>query len=262
MQDMTQKLLATPAQVNLVALVPQREIADDAFWNDPVTLAAIDDIMKAVEQREHFREHDEDADDNYNHASGEATAFVIPAVTPGVVIDQQMVETPPVVDAQLGSVDDVRGSPRLNRRIQATSAMKSPYQERAIDVVKKLDGKEKMIVNWIMKNDAADGSSKLVGLAIPDVVDMAWVKGVDEADVGVITMRHMETFKGAVGESWNPQLKVGDKGQTKLMRKRYSYVIACAPNNKLRDINLAEANRFHPVYLAKKQHIETPRPDG
>ncbi|GER47293.1 E3 ubiquitin-protein ligase [Striga asiatica] len=163
----TKRSDATNVNVNCAA----SQIADDAFRNDPVTLAAIDDIMKAVEQRESFlRVHnegpsfslglssdDEDANDNHDHASGEATAFVIPAVTPGVVIDQQRVETPTVVDAQLGGVDNVRGSPRPKRRIQATGAMKSPYQERAIDVVKKLDGKEKMIVNWIMKNDAADG---------------------------------------------------------------------------------------------------------
>ncbi|GER32634.1 NAD(P)-binding Rossmann-fold superfamily protein [Striga asiatica] len=51
---------------------------------------------------------------------------------------------------------DTQGSPRPKRRIKATSAVKSPYIQRSIDVVKKLDRHEKMIAIWALKKDTPD----------------------------------------------------------------------------------------------------------
>ncbi|GER30588.1 glycine cleavage system H protein, partial [Striga asiatica] len=47
-------------------------------------------------------------------------------------------------------------SPRPKRRIKAASIIKSPFKQRTIDVTKKLDGTEMMVVNWMLKNDASD----------------------------------------------------------------------------------------------------------
>ncbi|GER39798.1 coiled-coil domain-containing protein 55 [Striga asiatica] len=51
---------------------------------------------------------------------------------------------------------DTQGSPRPKRRIKATSAVKSPYIQRSIDVVKKLDRHEKVIAIWALKKDTPD----------------------------------------------------------------------------------------------------------
>ncbi|CAA0827993.1 Unknown protein [Striga hermonthica] len=40
--------------------------------------------------------------------------------------------------------------------------------------------------------------SKSVALSVPEVVCPAWTEDVDAADASVITMRHMETFKGSI----------------------------------------------------------------
>ncbi|CAA0827002.1 Unknown protein, partial [Striga hermonthica] len=45
---------------------------------------------------------------------------------------------------------------RPKRHIMAGSAIKSPFKRREIDVVKELDGKERMVVNWLLKNQNAD----------------------------------------------------------------------------------------------------------
>ncbi|GER35954.1 E3 ubiquitin-protein ligase [Striga asiatica] len=86
-------------------------------------------------------------------------------------------------------------------------------------------------------------SSKSVALSILDFIDLPWTDGVDDVDAGVLTMRHMETFKGRVTEGWNPGVKKADKRQIDLMRKRYCYVIAFAPYNKVKDANLLESKR-------------------
>ncbi|GER33350.1 structural maintenance of chromosomes protein 1A [Striga asiatica] len=61
------------------------------------------------------------------------------------------------IDDSSARVDDVHGSPRPKRHIRVTSAFKSPYKQREIDVDKKLNVQERMISNWIMKNDMIDG---------------------------------------------------------------------------------------------------------
>ncbi|CAA0814655.1 Unknown protein [Striga hermonthica] len=403
------------------------QTVDDAFWNDPKTLAAIDEIFRAVKQRDHFRRSqregypsyslglssdDDVADDPPRYASGadvnpghdidaptvlvdvpkgvdvssDKTTTVVEGGLPigtdlhavptvnevrGVqtgaecavlpsspMIDEEhglksqagaaVLTATPMVDEERGLItdnnDDVaredgtQGSPRPKRHIKASSFVKSPFMERTIDVVKKLDNHEKMIAAWALKKDTSDekelldlwsfilnynekfrsrgsfifpvhsevcsvllcaapdfrkfvvldstqhvtdgtvkktlmsradllkqsfskylgernvvGKSKAVAMSIPDVIDIGWTEGIDEADVGVITMRHMETFKGGFAKSWNHQLRKGDKGQLKLMRKRYSCVISCAPNNDLQDDNHTAAMMYHPVYMANKK---------
>ncbi|GER50740.1 ATP synthase subunit a [Striga asiatica] len=47
-------------------------------------------------------------------------------------------------------------SPRPKRSTRVTSAVKSPFIERTINVTKKLDGHERMIANWTLKKDVHD----------------------------------------------------------------------------------------------------------
>ncbi|CAA0830092.1 Unknown protein [Striga hermonthica] len=157
---------------------------------------------------------------------------------------------------------------RPKRHIMAGSAIKSPFKRREIDAVKELDGKERMVVNWLLKNQNADdglvcivpetrkftvldsvgackdNSIKKSVLARVEVVDFDWTEGLDVVDAGVITMRLMETFKGRTTKSWNSDMKKADKGQLELMRNRYCYVIAFASNNDAKDDNLVQARKF------------------
>ncbi|GER32748.1 E3 ubiquitin-protein ligase [Striga asiatica] len=304
------------------------QVVDDAFWNDPETLAAIDAILKAVERCDHFKRmqfdvpsfslgifsDDDDEYDTCQHTSsvaGHDGKHQNAEKSPGIDVQRDhtaigeeigLHNKDPVTAETAGEIsrgDDVNVSPRPKRRIKPTSVTKSPYMKREIDVTKKLDGDEKMCVNWILKNGVLDEygfvyiviivfnrkteevlnykkfaqtldseiarmsiyqlkqihvfqgernlvkKSKLIGLVVPEVFDTAWTEGVDRADIGVITMRHMETFKGGIAKTWNPQLKKADKGQIKLIRKRCICVIAFALNNKLNELNLVEAQRFH-----------------
>ncbi|CAA0808965.1 Unknown protein, partial [Striga hermonthica] len=95
-----------------------------------------------------------------------------------------------------------------------------------------------------MGHTSMSKSSKAVTLSMPDFVDLSWTEGVDVVDAGVVTMRHMETFKGRITPHWNPDVKRANKRQIDLMRRRYCYVIAFAPFNKLKNENLAQSNRF------------------
>ncbi|GER33538.1 E3 ubiquitin-protein ligase [Striga asiatica] len=398
------------------------QLLDDAFWNDPETLAAIDSILKAVERRDHFKrmqldvpsfnlgissDDDDAGDTRHQHTSG----IGVGSVHNGM---------PETADKSLNI--DVQKDVGQSEHAVGEEIGLHDKGHRTIDVTKKLDGTEKMVVNWMLKNDASDegviafqstepielyvkksvvvcltpgtpitkelldlwsfilnynenlrsrgapkcffastspcnelffdgkrkketsykkfaqtldseitqtsiyalneiqvflfpvhsetfhglicvvpGSQKLiiidssgsrkdgalmrsivprsellqrsmskflgernlakfsisVGLAVLDVFDTAWTEGVDKADIGVITMRHMETFKGGISKTWNPGLKRADKGQIKLIRKRYTCVIAFASNNKLKDNNLEEAHKFHPVHLANKNKAAT-----
>ncbi|CAA0805804.1 Phospholipase A1-Igamma3- chloroplastic [Striga hermonthica] len=191
------------------------------------------------------------------------------------------------VDDVLARGDDVHRPQRPKRKIMAASVIKSPFKERVIDMTKKLDVQEKMVSNWISNNDALDDdgnckggavtkpviplvkllqrsvskfigdrrlvkNSKAIALAIPNIIDTPWTEGFDEVDIGVMTMRHMKTFKGDAAKPLNTQLKKADKGQMKLFRKHYCYFIACAKNNELAGISLTASKIYHPVYLATK----------
>ncbi|CAA0828627.1 Unknown protein [Striga hermonthica] len=99
--------------------------------------------------------------------------------------------------------------------------------------------------------------SKAVALSIPEVVNLDWTEGVDDVDVGVVTMRLMETFKGRITKNWNQDMKKADKGQLELMRKRYCYVIAGAGNNDTKDDNLAAARKFQDLCGGVKSRADS-----
>ncbi|GER34522.1 flap endonuclease 1 [Striga asiatica] len=55
----------------------------------------------------------------------------------------------------VASDDGLAVNTRPKRQTNATSAIKSPFKERLVDENSKLDAKEKMAVNWVMKNHLA-----------------------------------------------------------------------------------------------------------
>ncbi|GER40705.1 type III pantothenate kinase, partial [Striga asiatica] len=95
--------------------------------------------------------------ENSDHpATNGAGVSAEPVIVEGVGLQNKYCVTAADVDDELAQDDEAHVSPRPKRRIKLGSANKSPYKEREIDVTKKLDGNERMVANWIMKNDASD----------------------------------------------------------------------------------------------------------
>ncbi|CAA0829125.1 Unknown protein, partial [Striga hermonthica] len=167
------------------------QLADDVFWNDPDTLVMIDEIMKAVEEQDRFMRmqrdvpsfslglsSDDDAGDVAERQHTSDNVFKQPGGMQPEVDVQKLVlglsdkttrtfdKTPTIevsglvpdqcVTTETGEAGDADRSPRSKRHVNETSAAKSPYIERTIDVNKKLDGHERTIANWTLKNDVND----------------------------------------------------------------------------------------------------------
>ncbi|CAA0830821.1 Unknown protein [Striga hermonthica] len=297
------------------------QLVDDAFWNDPKTLAILDAIIDAVAHRDRFKRirhegpsfslglgltpDDEDADvgrfNSVNEFTTDGPSYVdVPSADRDAVVNEPVADT--VLDCVQGvggdanADDPVVDAGRPKRSPKFSSIVKSPFQQSDViiyqslsldyavkrDVVACLEPNtpipEAFIDLWalIMNDNEKLGSrgsvacffattrlcnerqslaqymghpsrlksSKAVALSIPEFVDLSCTEGVDVVDASVVTMRHMETFKGRATPQWNPDVKRADKRQIDLMRKRYCYVIAFAPFYMLKDKNLAKSKRF------------------
>ncbi|CAA0831252.1 Unknown protein [Striga hermonthica] len=218
--------VATPTQY------AQPQLTNDAFWNNPENLAAIDAIIEAVARRDHFikmKMHDE----------GPSYSLGL-----GLTQDEDNVDEGRHNNADeptIGGPSNVDVPP-----VDCGAAMNAVAGDTGVECV----GDETGLTEKFVRDDG-----HAVALSIPEVVSLEWSEDFDDADAGVITMRLMETFKGRITKNWNQDMKKVDKGQLKLMRKRYCYVIACAPNNDAKDANLVAARKFQELYEGVKTPV-------
>ncbi|CAA0841342.1 Unknown protein [Striga hermonthica] len=135
------------------------QITDDAFWNNPDTIAAIDAIIDTVARRDHFRQMQLEDVPSFSLAYCVTNNNVDDAGA-GVVRDDVASDNPDDIEVHGrvtdvhsnhgGDVTDVKMRPK--RLTKASSIIKSPFKERVINVNKKLDGHEKMVINWVLMN--------------------------------------------------------------------------------------------------------------
>ncbi|CAA0817951.1 Unknown protein [Striga hermonthica] len=174
MRGATQKLLGvtnedikgmsrqqTPSCIDETNVPGPTQIVDDAFWNDPKNLTALDAIIDAVAHRDRFKRihhegpsfslglgltpDDDDADagrfDNVNEFTTDGPSNV--DVPSGVGGDA-------IVDGHVVDVGRPKRSPKFS------SMVRSPFHQRYIGVVKNLDSQEKTVVNWVLQKDNDD----------------------------------------------------------------------------------------------------------
>ncbi|CAA0828830.1 Unknown protein [Striga hermonthica] len=152
------------------------QLVDDAFWNDPKNLAALDAIIDAVAHRDRFKRihhegpsfslglgltpDDEDADagrlNNLNEFTTDGPSNVdVPSVDRDAVVNELDANTiPDCVQGAGGDAitdDPVVDVGRPKRSPKFSSMVKSPFNQRYIDVVKNLDSQEKAVVNWVLQ---------------------------------------------------------------------------------------------------------------
>ncbi|CAA0811252.1 Unknown protein, partial [Striga hermonthica] len=152
------------------------QLVDDAFWNDPKNLAALDAIIDAVAHRDRFKRihhegpsfslglgltpDDEDADagrfNNLNEFTTDGPSNLdVPSVDRDAVVNELDANTiPDCVQGAGGDAitdDPVVDAGRPKKSPKFSSMVKSPFNQRYIDVVKYLDSQEKAVVNWVLQ---------------------------------------------------------------------------------------------------------------
>ncbi|CAA0841950.1 Unknown protein [Striga hermonthica] len=157
------------------------QLVDDAFWNDPKNLAALDAIIDAVAHRHHFKRihhkgpsfslgmgltpDEENANagrfDNVKKFTTDGPSNVdVPSTDRDAVVNESIADTIPDCVQGIGG-DAIGDDPvvevgRPKRSPKFSSMVRSPFHQRYMDVVKNLDSQEKTVVNWVLQKDNDD----------------------------------------------------------------------------------------------------------